>query len=216
MLAGLRRLSMLRRADPAWAWMGWAFASAMLLAAVMLGLFGTGEKSIRLAIRMTARWSFLFFWLSYVGGSMAVLFGPAFARLARQRRQLGLAFASAHLVHIILVVWLGILIGQVPLSGEILYFFLIALFLTYLLVVFSFGAGPRILGALWRPLLLAATSYILIAFGRDFVYGALHIAHNGRFYAVEYVPFAMLTLAAIVFRVAAFLRRHFHLRTAAI
>ncbi len=206
---------MLRRADPAWTWMGWAFVSASVIATVTLGLFGTGEENIRLALRVTARWSFLFFWLSYVGGSLAVLFGPAFAGLARQRRQLGLAFASAHMVHIILVVWLGILIGQVPLSGRILYFFLIALFLTYLLVVFSFGAGPRILGALWRPLLLAATSYILIAFGRDFVEGALNIANHGRSYAVEYVPFAMLTLAAIVLRVAAFLRRHFHLRTAA-
>jgi hypothetical protein len=215
MLTGLRRLSVMRRADPAWAWMGWAFASALLLAAVTLGLFGTGEESIRLAIRMTARWSFLFFWLSYVGGSLAVLFGPAFARLARQRRQLGLAFASAHMVHIILVVWLGILIGRVPLSGRILYFFLLALFLTYLLMVFSFGAGPRILGGLWRPLLLAATSYILIAFGRDFVEGALDIGHHGQSYAVEYVPFAMLTLAAIVLRAAAFLRRHFPLRTAA-
>ncbi len=205
---------MMRRADPAWAWMGWALASALLLAAVTLGLSGTDSDSLELALRITARWSFLFFWLSYVGGSLAVLFGPAFARLARQRRQLGLAFASAHMIHVILVVWLGILIGQVPLSGRILYFFLIALFLTYLLVVFSFGAGPRILGGLWRPLLLVATSYILIAFGRDFVEGALDIGHHGRLYAVEYVPFAMLTLAAIVLRVAAFLRRHFPVRTA--
>jgi hypothetical protein len=205
---------MMRRADPAWAWMAMAFATGSLIAAVTLGLSGTDEGSIRLTIRVTARWSFLFFWLSYVGGSLAVLFGPAFAGLARRRRQLGLAFASAHLVHIILVIWLGILIGRVPLSGRILYFFLIALFLTYLLVVFSFGAGPRILGALWRPLLLAATSYILIAFGRDFVEGALDIGHHGRSYAIEYVPFAMLTLAAIVLRAAAFLRRQFHLRTA--
>lgn len=205
---------MLRRSDPAWPWMAAALASATLIMFVMLALFGTGEDSIRLALRMTARWSFVFFWLSYVGGSLAVLFGPAFAGLARRKRQLGLAFASAHTIHIVLVIWLGLLIGEVPLSGRILWFFLIALFLTYLLVVFSFGAGPRLLGSMWRPLLLVATSYILIAFGRDFVEGALAIGHHGRSYAVEYVPFAMMTMGAIALRAAAFLRRHFPLRTA--
>src|ERR1700723_1753124 len=78
--------------------------------------------------RVTARWSFLFFWLSYAGGAMAILFGPAFAGLARQARALGLAFATALQVHIGLVVWLGVVIGQIPLQGRVLWFLLVALF----------------------------------------------------------------------------------------
>ena len=160
---------MTRRHDPAWVWMIGAFGGL----AGRSGRLRHRSRWPRLAVRVTARWSFLFFWPSYVGGAMAILFGPAFAGLARQARALGLAFATALQVHIGLVVWLGVVIGQIPLQGGVLWFFLVALFFTYLLALLSFGIGMRSLGRLWRPLLFLATTYILIAFGRDFVLGAL-------------------------------------------
>ena len=86
---------------------------------------------------------------------MAILFGPAFAGLARQARALGLAFAAALRVHIGLVVWLGVVIGRIPLGG-LLWFFLIALSFTGLLALVSFGMGMSYLGRLWRPLLFLA------------------------------------------------------------
>ena len=78
-------------------------------------------------------------------------------------------------------------------------------------MLLSFGIGTRNLGRLWRPLLFLATTYILIAFGRDFVPAAL--GQNVRYwrFAVEYVPFALLCLIAIPLRLAAFLRQHFEL-----
>jgi hypothetical protein len=145
---------------------------------------------------------------------MAILFGPAFAGLARQARALGLAFATAHLVHIGLVVWLGIDIGQIPLQGGVLWFFLVALLFTYLLALLSFGIGMRNLGRLWRPLLFLGTTYILIAFGRGFVLGALAQKTQHWLYAAEYLPFALLSLVAIPLRLAAFLRQRFGLRSA--
>jgi len=145
---------------------------------------------------------------------MAILFGPAFAELARQARALGLAFATALAVHIGLVVWLGVVIGQIPLQGGLLWFFLVALFFTGLLALMSFGIGIRRLGPLWRPLLLLATTYILIAFGRDFVLGALDQKAQQWLYAVEYLPFALLSLVAIPLRLAAFLRQRLGLRSA--
>jgi len=202
---------MTRKHDPAWVWMIGAFGGGLALAVAVLADYGTGPDGIGQAVRYTARWSFLFFWLSYTGGAMATLFGPAFAGLARRARPLGLAFATALQVHIGLVVWLGVVIGQIPLQGAILLFFLVALFCTYLLALLSFGIGTRKLGRLWRPLLFLATTYILIAFGRDFVQGALD--QNAWYwrYAVEYVPFALLSLVAIPLRLAAFLRQHFEL-----
>ena len=202
---------MTRKHDPAWVWMIGAFGGALALAVAVLADYGTGAAGIGQAVRYTARWSFLFFWLSYTGGAMATLFGPAFAGLARRARPLGLAFATALQVHIGLVVWLGVVIGQIPLQGAILCFFLLALFCTWLLVLLSFGIGTRNLGRLWRPLLFLATTYILIAFGRDFVPAAL--GQNVRYwrFAVEYVPFALLSLVAIPLRLAAFLRQHFEL-----
>jgi hypothetical protein len=205
---------MTRRHDSAWVWMIGAFGGALALAVAVLAGYGTGPDGLTLAVRVTARWSFLFFWLSYTGGAMAILFRPAFAGLARQARALGLAFAAALLVHIGLVVWLGVIIGQLPLQGGLLWFFLVALFFSCLLTLLSFGNGMRKLGRLWRPLLLLGTTYILIAFGRDFVLGALDRRTQHWLYAAEYVPFALLSLIAIPLRLAAFLRQRFGLRSA--
>lgn len=192
-----------------------AFGGALALAGAVLADYGTGPDGIGQAVRYTARWSFLFFWLSYAGGAMAILFGPDFAGLARSARNLGLAFAAALQVHIGLVVWLGVVIGQIPLQGGLLLFFLVALFFSYLLALLSFGVGVRKLGRLWRPLLLLGATYILIAFGRDFVLGALALKTPDWRYAAEYLPFALLSLIAIPLRLAAFLRQRFGLRSAA-
>jgi hypothetical protein len=202
---------MTRRHDPAWAWMIGAFGGALALAGAVLADYGTGPVGIGQAIRYTARWSFLFFWLSYTGAAMAILFGPAFAGLARRARALGLAFATALQVHIGLVIWLGVVIGQIPLHGRTLWFFLVALFGTYVLVLLSFGVGARSLGRLWRPVLLLATTYILIAFGRDFLLDAPPQLRQPWLSFIEYVPFALLSVIAIPLRLAAFLRRRFEL-----
>lgn len=205
---------MTRRHDPAWMWMIGACGGALALAVAVLAGYGTGPGGLRLALHVTARWSFLFFWLSYAGGAMAILFGPAFAGLARRARAFGLAFAAALLVHIGCVVWLGVVIGQIPLQGGLLLFFLVALFFACLLTLLSFGIGTRALGRLWRPLLFVGTTYILIAFGWDFVLGALDQKAQQWLYAAEYVPFASLSLIAIPLRLAAYLRQRFGLRSA--
>jgi hypothetical protein len=95
----------------------------------------------------------------------------------------------------------------------LLLFFLVALFFSYLLALLSFGVGMRSLGRLWRPLLLLGATYILVAFGRDFVLGALDPTNQHWPHAAEYLPFALLSLIAIPLRLAAFLRRRFGLRS---
>lgn len=198
---------MTRGHDPALVWMIGAFGGALALAAAALAGYGTGSNGLTTGLFVTARWSFLFFWLSYVGDALAVLFGPAFAGLARRARSLGLAFVGALVVHIGLVVWLGLAIGRIPLQGGVLCFFLVALFFACLLALLSFGIGTRTLGRLWRPLLLISTTYLLIAFGRDFVLGALGFMTQHWLYAAEYVPFALMSLIAVPLRLAALIRR---------
>jgi hypothetical protein len=202
---------MTRKRDPAWVWMIGALGGGLAIAGAVLADYGTGPAGIGQAVRYTARWSFLFFWFSYAGGAMATLFGPTFAGLARRARPLGLAFATALQVHIGLVVWLGVVIGQIPLHGRILWFFLLGLFCTYLLALLSFGIGTQILGRLWRPLLFGATTYILIAFGRDFLLDGLRPTAPYWLWAVEYVPFALLSVIAIPLRLAAYRRRRVEL-----
>ena len=87
-------------------WMGAPFVIALALAAIVLVLFGAGNRGRVLALRVTASWPFLLFWLAYASGAMASLCGPRLDRLARRGRELGVAFASAQLVHVGLVLWL--------------------------------------------------------------------------------------------------------------
>jgi hypothetical protein len=189
-----------------WAWMGWAFAAALTIAAAVLVLVGADNKGTRLALELTARFSFLLFFLAYAGNAIASLFGPE--NLKGKGREFGLAFASAHLVHIGLIVWLGIILGRVPLSGGLLLFFLIALLFTYLLAGLSFG-GVKALGPAWLPLRFVAMNYILIAFGRDFVLPVIHpkpvqvnLAHF-----LFYAPFMLASIAAPLLVLAAHARR---------
>src|SRR5471032_1346155 len=96
-------------------WMAAAFGAALAITAITLALYGTDNKATRLALELTARFSFVLFWLAYAGGAIATLF--RIEALAGRGREFGVAFAAAHLVHIGLVIWLGVLMGKVPLSG---------------------------------------------------------------------------------------------------
>jgi len=186
-------------------WMGAALAIALAIAVSVLVLQGAGNQGTRLALELTARWSFLLFLMAYAGKALATLFG--WTLLKGRGRELGLSFASAHLVHVGLVVWLGIILGRVPLSGGLLLFFLIALFCTYLLAGLSFG-GVKALGPAWPPLRFLAMNYILIAFMRDFVLPVVHPkpaqVNLGHF--LFYAPFMLLGIAAPLLVLAANVR----------
>jgi len=187
-------------------WIGVAFGVALVVAALVLGLDGTDNKSVRLALELTARWSFVLFFFAYAGNALAGLFG--WSVLKGRSREFGLSFASAHLVHIGLVIWLGVILGRMPLTGGILLFFLIALFFTYLLAALSFG-GVKMLGPAWPPLRFIAMNFILISFGRDFVLPVLYpkpAQHNLGHFAF-YAPFLVLTIAAPLLALAAHARR---------
>ena len=206
---------MMRKSAPG-LWMGLAFGVALALAAAVLVVFGTGENSIRVALDVTARWSFLLFWMAYTGGAIAALLGPTFAPWARRGREFGLAFASAHLVHIGLIVWLWWILGRVPLQGGLLIFFAIAIIWTYLLAALSYGRLSEALGLrLWRLLMFLGLNYILLAFARDFVLGTIYSWDAHRFFwqLVNYLPFASMCIAAPLLRFAASAQRRWGMRS---
>ena len=196
-------------------WMVLAFGVALTLAVPILALIGTDANSIRLALRVTARWSFLLFWAAYTVGPMATLFGPAFAPLARRGREFGLAFASAHLVHIGLVVWLWRIIDRAPLSGALFVFFTIGIFWTYLLAALSFGGLSDALGPRrWWWLRFLGLNYILLAFAYDFVPAGIHLAasHQASWRLANYVPFALMSVVASLLRLTGSAHRRWSVR----
>ncbi len=182
-------------------WMWAAFIVAFVLAAGVLIILGVGERGTAIALRATARWSFLLFWLAYVGGSIAWLCGPRFDGLARRGREFGLAYASAQLIHVGLVLWI-IHIATEP-SGAMVFFW-IGIFCTYLLALFSWprlrdALGPR----LWRIFRTIALEYIAIAFTADFIVGPLHTDGLGKLRPL-YLPFALMLVVGAGLRVARF------------
>jgi hypothetical protein len=191
--------------DRAVRWMICAFAVAAALALLVLVPLGTDERHTRLALRVTARWSFVLFWLAYCGGPLAVLFGSRFAALARRGREFGLSFASAHLVHVGLVLWLYRIAENPPLGKREFAFFSVGIVCTYVLALLSLPMLRRVLPfALWRGILSVALNYIALVFLFDFVFSPLFEA---RVYPVFYAPFTVLTALMPCLRLAAFTRR---------
>jgi hypothetical protein len=189
-------------------WMGAAFVVAFALGAIALAIYGAGNTGTVLALRITARWAFLLFWLAYVGSAMAKLYGPRFAALAGHGRELGLAFAPALLIHVGLVLWL-IYIATGP-GGMMLFW--IGIICTYLLALFSLpqlrdALGPR----LWRTSRTIALEYIALAFAADFILAPLQ-AGGPRKYPVSYLPFAIMLIIGAGLRLAAFVRRNLRSR----
>ena len=176
---------------------------AFVVAATMLAIFGTGDRGTSIALRATARWSFLLFWLAYVGGALARLFGPRSNALAQQGRAMGLAFASAQLIHVALILWLFYLAAG-P-GGDMLVFWA-GILCTYLLALFSWprlrdALGPR----LWRILRTIAMEYIAYVFAVDFILIPLN-EHGVGGYPHSYVPFAVMLVGGLSLRIAALAR----------
>jgi hypothetical protein len=187
-------------------WIGVALAVALAATCLVLVFAGTDQKSIRLALEVTARWSFLLFWLAYAGNAVAQLTG--WAGIGGHARESGLSFAAAHLVHIGLVVWLSVMLGRIALSGGLLLFFLVGLFFTYLLAALSFGGAKAMGPQAWRIVRFVGMNYILITFGRDFLLPVIYPkpAQHTLAHFLAYAPFAVLSVAAPLLVLATSLR----------
>jgi hypothetical protein len=185
-------------------WMALTFFVGLALTAIVLFIFGAGDRGMVLALRVTARWSFLPFWLAYAGGAVATVLGPSFGGLARHGRQLGLAFASAQLIHLGLVVRVYQIAAE-PLGA--MTFFWLGAFCTYLLAFFSLpwlrnALEPRI----WRAVRTIAVEYIAFVFAYDFILGPLKAPLAK--YPLSYLPFALMLVGGTTLRIAAFAVRH--------
>jgi hypothetical protein len=194
-------------------WMVAAFLIAAVSAAVVLAIFGVGERGTMIALRLTARWSFVLFWFSYTGSAMARLLGSHLAGLARRGRDFGLAFASAQSVHVGLVFWLFYL---APGANGGMVFFWVGILCTYVLALFSLprlreALGPR----LWRISCMIAMEYIALVFFVDFIRNPLEGNGLGN-YPLSYLPFALMLIGGAGLRGVSFARFAANRRTAAV
>jgi hypothetical protein len=188
--------------------MGSGFGAAAALAAVVIDIIGADQKGTNAALFLTGRLSFTLFWPAYTGSAMAELFGQTFLPLRRRAREFGLAFASAHLVHLGLVAWLC-RIGAAP-GASTFVFFGIAVIWTYLLALFSIARLHQTLNPwVWWLLRTVGLNYISYAFAVDFLNRPLQ---GGARHVVAYLPFAVLSIAGPLLFFAASAQRIWRLR----
>ncbi len=180
-----------------------AFAVGLVIIMIARSVEGPGER-VSVALRATARWSFLLFWLASAGRALTTLFGSRFLPLARRARDFGLAFASAHLAHLGVVAWIYSTSVRVPLQSTLI-FFGIAVFWTYLLAILSWNhLAARLNPRVWRIVRTIGVEYIAFAFWTDF---AVQTFAGGVVNFFIYMPFVTLAVAGPPLRFAAALKR---------
>jgi hypothetical protein len=176
--------------------------------AIVAAVYAVGVPNHRLgmALRATARWSFLWFCLATYGGALTALFGSRFQALARRGRDLGLAFTAAQSVHIGLVAWLFYSAPQAipPLLYLIVFF--IGAFWVYVLAAFSLSAtlSTRLGARRWALVRKIGVEYIAFAFAFDFAARAFggNLANS-----LHYAPLLAAAAGGPLLRIAAALKR---------
>jgi hypothetical protein len=185
-------------------WMGAAFIAGLAIAGAAHAV-AVPSRWLGMALRGTARWSFLWFCLATYGGPLAALAGSSFQALARHGRDFGLAFASANSVHVALVVWL-LYVSPDPFPRLQLVIFSIGVLVMYVLAVFSLSStlsawlGPRP----WKYVRTLGVEYL--AFTYAFEFGARILAGN-RANALHYFPLFAAALGGPLLRIGASIKR---------
>jgi hypothetical protein len=184
-----------------------AFGAALAMVLIVRLTAAPADKLI-FALKATARWSFILFWLATTGGALVTLFGSTFAPLAARARDFGLAFASAHLGHLGLVAWLCYFYGGLGLPLNI--FFGVGIFWVYLLAALSFPqVSVKFSSRTVRILRNIGVEYIALVFIFDFVKNEFQ---DGFLNLMNYLPFQVLAIAGPLLRFAALAKRVTHAR----
>jgi hypothetical protein len=183
-----------------WPIVGWATLAVAAVVGVVLAVAGTDEAGIRMAIRATARTSVVFFSLSFAASALRRRWSiAATSWLLRNRRQLGVSFASSHAIHLLTILalsgwtWSG-LVARTPtvtlVFGGIAYVFIA------LMTATSFDRTAAWLGPRrWRRLHTTGAYYNWCIFALNFFVLA--------FKSAVHWPFAGLLAASMAARLAA-------------
>ena len=179
-----------------------AAAALAALGAIAIGFALVADRAEEwlLAARFTARLSFPLFLLVFVSTPWNQLAPSAASRfVAKRRRSFGLAFATAHTIHLgALATYLHV-IGEHP-APQRLAVGGAAYLGMFLMVATSNDASVRALGRRWRT--LHRTGLYLLWFVFAFTYTNRVVSRGA-----EYVPQLVLVYAALGLRIAAWRRR---------
>lgn len=196
MTATAPRKAVLRSSASIPAFCAVAAIGATLVALVGYSMAAVPEERWLLAARYTARLSFPIFVLVFVASSWNRLAPSGVSRfLVQRRRALGLAFATAHTIHLAALVTYNVVAGERPgavtlLAGGGAYLVMFAMALS------SNDAAVRLLGRNWLRLHKVGIYWLWFVFTVSYAkrtFGALP----------EFAPLFGLAVAALALRIAA-------------
>ncbi|WCL54586.1 hypothetical protein [Gimibacter soli] len=172
---------------------GLSAASAFL----MLQMFGDGAVATGWALDATARVSFAFWFLTFIARPLnAVKRSEGSKKLVSLRRQFGIAFASAHIVHAYFIVQIAALVpADFPparfVPGGFVYLLILLMFAT------SFDRTAKVMpGRSWQYLHRTGQWVIALAFLNSSLQGIFIPDHN----RLTHMVLAALVIAAIGLR----------------
>lgn len=181
--------------------LGGVIVPASLAAIAYLWATDSSDDSLRLALRLTARLSYMMYLLVFVARPLRQLVaGTATGWLLRERRSIGIAFAAMHSVHLGLIAYRFSVVPGLEYAVIDAVFGGTAYLLLYLMLITSFDAPARALGAKnWRLLHKIGLYYI------GFIFVATLLPEAGEpVYRLERTWFVVLTGLALFIRLTAY------------
>ena len=185
----------------------WMSAALLVALILVFAIYWAAAPSQRLgmALRATARWSFLWFCLATYGGALAALFGSSFQLLASRGRDFGLAFAAAQSAHVGLAIWL-LFKSPVPFPRLQLIIFSIGVFWTYFLAMLSFSEALNARMGVRRSQNLRRIGVEYIAFAFAFEFGG-RILDGNLANTLHYSPLFAAAVGGPLLRISAWIKR---------
>ena len=190
---------MTRRWFEGWAIVGWAALAVAGVVVAVLVAGGFDEHGMGMAIRATARTSFLLFLAAFTASALARLWPRKGTRWLRQnRRYLGVSFAVSHACHAASIIGLAVItsgksleaLDSFTVAGGLLGYAFIAV-----MAATSSDRTARWLGRRWGLVHTVGIYYLWVVF--LFSYGGRAV------FSAYYLPLALLLVLAVTLRIAA-------------
>lgn len=176
-------------------------AAVALAATAWFGIAGLDEESLNLALRLSARVAYLLLLVVFVARPLHQMFSaPQTARLLRNRRSFGIAFAGVHITHFGLLLVKQQVVQEFQLLvlpnafGAFIYLVILAMLIT------SWNAPARAIGArAWQVLHKTGLYVLFVAFAQAV------LPYPGEPWESINWGFIVLIGLAVVIRLTAFL-----------
>ena len=170
-----------------------SFAVAILISAVAFKN-GAGKEETKTALIWTGRVAFFVFLIPFFASPSRALFKNKFtARLMRWRRNSGIAYGGLQVIHLLIIVWFFMISSSQPVDNDMLYIGGLGLVLVMGMLVTSFDGPTKAIGRKgWKVLHKSGFYICSFIYFYDFVIEPIELGK-----AMEYFPFAIITLAAM-------------------